>query len=218
MNIFDELLEAVKPIWDQYYIHPFVLGIQNGTLEKDRFKYYLIQDELYLKDYTRCFALGLAKAKSDKTTKLFSDYIQALTAEVDLHSGYYQKLAITKEDLETTKMNLDNLSYTSYMLRISYEYEEVEILAAILACAYSYELIAKKMIENKSDCMDDPFYGDWIKGYASKEYADHNVELISMFNELTKSITDTQKENLKEIFECCSYYELRFWENSYQKA
>ena len=66
--------------------------------------------------------------------------------------------------------------------------------------------------------MDDPFYGDWIKGYASKEYADHNVELISMFNELTKSVTDTQKANLKEIFERCSYYELRFWENSYRKA
>jgi len=37
-----------------------------------------------------------------------------------------------------TPRALDNLSYTSYMLRVAYEEGEAEVLAAILSCAYSY--------------------------------------------------------------------------------
>ena len=37
------------------------------------------------------------------------------------------------------------------MLRVAYEEGEAEILTAILSCAYSYELIAKKMVKNNPD-------------------------------------------------------------------
>lgn len=49
-------------IWDAYNEHPFVLGIQNGTLERDKFRYYIMQDFLYLKDYAKTYAVGVAKA------------------------------------------------------------------------------------------------------------------------------------------------------------
>ena len=49
------------------------------------------------------------------------------------------------------------------MLRVAYEEGEVEILTAILSCAYSYEVIAKNMIKNNPSCIDNAFYGEWIK-------------------------------------------------------
>ena len=50
MKTSERLLNASKTIWDAYNEHPFVLGIQNGTLERDKFRYYIMQDFLYLKD------------------------------------------------------------------------------------------------------------------------------------------------------------------------
>ena len=116
------------------------------------------------------------------------------------------------------KPSLDNLSYTSYMLRVAYEEGEAEILAAILSCAYSYEVIAKKIVENNPNSINDEFYGDWIKGYASNEYASGNIILIETMNQLTKDYTKKQIQHLIDIFVACSRYELAFWQMSWDKS
>ena len=72
MNTAEKLLAAATEIWQAYNEHPFVLGIQNGTLEKEKFRYYIIQDYLYLEDYAKTFAIGVAKAKNLKTANLFA--------------------------------------------------------------------------------------------------------------------------------------------------
>lgn len=171
MKTSERLLNASKTIWDAYNEHPFVLGIQNGTLERDKFRYYIMQDFLYLKDYAKTYAVGVAKAKSVETANLFAKYINVMNGELDVHKGYMGKFAVTQEEIDAMKPSLDNLSYTSYMVRVAYDESEVEVLAAVLSCAYSYEVIAKKIVANRPESVDDPFYGDWIRGYASDGYA-----------------------------------------------
>ena len=34
------------------------MGIGDGSLDQEKFRYYMIQDYLYLIDYTRVFAIG----------------------------------------------------------------------------------------------------------------------------------------------------------------
>ena len=215
MNTVQKLLDASKDIWDAYNEHPFVLGIQNGTLSRDKFRFYIIQDYLYLMDYAKSFAVGIAKAKSAKTANLFAKYIAVMNGELNVHSGYMGRLGITEDEVRRSKPSLDNLSYTSYMLRVAYDDGEAEILAAILSCAYSYEVIAKKMLAAAPDCVNDAFYGDWIRDYASQRYSDDNALLLDTLNELTRDYTPAQLEHLAEIFVVCSRYELAFWEMSW---
>ena len=63
MTITERLLSSVQEIWAGYHTHPFVMGIGDGSLDQEKFRYYMIQDYLYLIDYTRVFAVGVAKAK-----------------------------------------------------------------------------------------------------------------------------------------------------------
>lgn len=212
-NTMARLLKAAEDIWARYYEHPFVLGIQDGTLDREKFRYYMIQDYLYLEDYAKTFALGVAKAGSLETTRLFAGYINALTgSEMDIHRGYMGKLAVTQEELDGTRRSLNNLSYTSYMLRVAYEEGETEILAAALACAYSYEVIAKKIVERNPSAVEHDFYGDWVKGYLSEQYAKENVILFDTLERLTEDYTEKQMAHLTEIFVVCSRYELAFWD------
>lgn len=192
MKTSERLLNASKTIWDAYNEHPFVLGIQNGTLERDKFRYYIMQDFLYLKDYAKTYAVGVAKAKSVETANLFAKYIDAM------------------------KPSLDNLSYTSYMVRVAYDESEVEVLAAVLSCAYSYEVIAKKIVANRPESVDDPFYGDWIRGYASDEYAAGNVMLIETLDRLSAHYAEEQLRHLEDIFIACSRYEMAFWQMAWE--
>lgn len=217
MNITDKLLEATKDIWQSYYEHPFVLGIQNGTLDKEKFRYYILQDYLYLMDYAKVFAVGLAKAKYQETRNLFSSYIRTLgDCEMDIHRGYMGAFGITKEEVAATQMNLDNLSYTSYMLRVAYEEGEAETLAAILSCALSYEFIAKNMIRQNPKSVDHPFYGDWITGYAGDDYHKENLEILEVLEMVTEDYTEKQIQHLVDIFDICSRYELAFWDMAWK--
>ena len=217
MNTTAYLLAASAEIWKAYYRHPFVLGIQNGTLDKERFRFYLIQDDLYLEEYAKTFALGAAKAESLSSALLFSDYLAAINRERAVHGGYFEQLSVSEEELRTTARSLDNLSYTSYMLRIGYEGGEAEILAAILSCAYSYEVIAKRMLAENPKAGSDPFYGAWVREYASEAYAAENEKLIAALNAVTKTASQTELQRLREIFVNCSRYELKFWDMAWQQ-
>lgn len=218
MGTTQQLLDYAAEVWTAYNEHPFVLGIQNGTLEKEKFRFYMIQDYLYLGDYAKIFALGVAKATSLSNAMLFSKYISVMNGELNVHSNYMARLGITQEDIDSAKRSLDSLSYTSYMLRVAYEETEVEIVAAILACAYSYEVIAKKMVENNPAAVDDEFYGSWISGYVSEEYSEENRVLIELLDDMTKSYTPAQTEHLKEVFLACSRYEMAFWDLSWNMS
>lgn len=218
MKVSEYLLCSVEDIWKKYNQHPFVKGIEDGTLAKDKFCYYIVQDFLYLLDYTKVFAVGLAKAKNPKIIKLFSNYIDLLTnTEMIIHKDYMKEFNITMDYLYSQKPHIDNISYTSYMLKVAYEEGEVEALAAILSCAYSYEVIAKNIIKNNPDSVNHPFYGQWIKGYASEKYAQENVYLLDMLDEVSKDFTPKQIENIKDIFVNCSKYELMFWDMAWRK-
>ena len=212
-NTVDYLLDATQDIWIQYNEHPFVKGIENGKLDREKFRYYIIQDYLYLEDYAKTFAVGVAKAKSLKIANLFAKYISVMNGELNVHEGYLARLGVTQDEIDATSRSLDNLSYTSYMLRVAYEEGEAEILTAILACAYSYEVIAKKIVENNPAATEDEFYGDWVKGYISDAYSEENVVLLDSLNELAAHYTEKQIKHLVDIFVACSRYELAFWEN-----
>ena len=218
MKVTERLLSATAEIWKAYNEHPFVLGIQNGTLDKAKFRFYMIQDYLYLADYAKTFAVGVAKAKSLDTANLFAKYISVMNGELNVHSGYLARLGVTQEEIDSAVPSLDNLSYTSYMLRVAYEEGEAEILTAILACAYSYEVIAKKIVENNPASVCNEFYGDWIRGYISDGYAAENVILLEALNRLTEHDTQQQLRHLVDIFVACSRYELAFWEMSWNMS
>ena len=44
MTVTERLLKDTESIWAEYHQHPFVQGIADGTLDKEKFKYYMIQD------------------------------------------------------------------------------------------------------------------------------------------------------------------------------
>ncbi|MFQ9389570.1 MAG: hypothetical protein ACLR1V_12925 [Coprococcus sp.] len=55
MKLTEILYEDVKEIWDGYLKHPFVSGIGDGSLSLERFRFYMLQDYLYL--YGLCQSL-----------------------------------------------------------------------------------------------------------------------------------------------------------------
>ena len=217
MTTTQRLLAATEDIWAEYHTHPFVRGIADGTLDEEKFRYYMVQDYLYLIDYAKVFAIGVAKARDPETMRLFASYVhQILDGEMDIHKGYMQRLGIPLEEAERAPVALDNLSYTSYMLRVAYDEGPAEIAAAILSCALSYEYIAKEIVARDPAAADHPFYGEWVRGYADPGYAASNQVLVDLTERLTRDYSEAQLEHLTEIFIACSRYEGAFWDMAWE--
>ncbi|HHX37794.1 MAG TPA: thiaminase II, partial [Clostridiaceae bacterium] len=121
--VLDHLLAAGKPIWEKYCDHPFVDGIGSGNLDKERFQFYMIQDYLYLLQYTKVFAMGIVKTDSERIMQFFALSVDAfLNGELDTHRAYMKRLGINAEEAENTPTALANSTYTSYMLNVAQIY------------------------------------------------------------------------------------------------
>ncbi len=212
-----QLLSCAREVWESYCLHPFVRGIADGSLDREKFRFYMIQDYLYLIDYAKVFALGVVKARDMDALCLFASYVhQILSGEMEIHRRYMQRLGISLEEAEQAPAAPDNLSYTSYMLRIAYEYGPGEIAAAILSCALSYEYIARRITAEHPRAGEHPFYGEWIRGYANEDYSASNQALADLTDRLTANYTEAQQRRLEEIFLTCSRYESSFWDMAWE--
>ena len=213
----ERLLASAHDLWKSYNEHPFVLGIQNGDLAHEKFRFYTIQDYLYLLDYAKVFAIGLSKADDPAVMHTFAQYIvQIMDCEMNVHEGYMAELSITPEELRTAKPALANLSYTAYMRACAEAGGPAEAITAVLACAVSYEHIAREILRRKPDADKHPFYGAWVESYASDAYAQENVVLCELVNKLTAGYTEPQLEKLCEIFRNCARYEAGFWDMAWK--
>lgn len=210
------LREAAAPIWEECLNHPFVQGIGNGTLEVEKFQHFMLQDYLYLFEYAKVFAVGVVKARDPELMRIFSKNVDAiLNGEMKTHRAYMARLGITEEQAFAVKPALDNTSYTSYMLAVAHAGGPKEIVASILACSWSYEEIGKALAKIPG-AAEHPFYGEWVRGYASESYAETNRALIELMDELAGDVTEKEFEYLSEIFVNCSRYELGFWDMAWE--
>ena len=217
MCLTETLYEAARPIWEECCQHPFVRGIGDGTLELEKFQYFLLQDYLYLFDYAKVFAYGVIKTQDQGLMRIFAENVNAiLGGEMELHRAYMKRLGITEEQALQVRPALPNLSYTHYMLAVAAAGEPVEIVAAILACSWSYAEIGRRLAALPG-AQEHPFYGEWVRGYAGAEYQATNEGLIALMNRLGEGCGPAVRQRLVDIFVACSRYELGFWDMAWNR-
>lgn len=217
MKLSKILYESVDEIWKSYLEHPFVKQLGEGTLSPDLFRFYMLQDYLYLLEYSKVFALGVIKSKQELLMRKFANMVHnTLDGEMNIHKIYMKKLGISEQEIQNAKQSLANRSYTSYMMEVAYNGDALDVLVAILSCAWSYQFIGQhhSRIPNASE---HALYGEWIKGYSSEEYQKETEEIIALTDELGEGISQSRIEELKTVFVNCSRYEYGFWDMAYKR-
>ena len=217
MKFSEVLFKEVEELWNKYLEHPFLKGIGEGTLEREKFKNYLVQDYLYLKDYAKVFAMGLVKSRTMKEMKFYHEAIKGvLDDETAVHISYLKNFGLNPEDIEKYHCELITASYTSYMLGIALKGDSKDIAMIIMPCTWSYYYIGKHLYENYKDSLENNFYRPWIEEYASEEFRVCAEKWINYIDELCSDISEEEMEYLKDIFIKSSLYEMEFWNMAYK--
>jgi len=212
----EEARKKAEPIWEACHEHPFVRGIGDGSLDMEKFKYWVRQDYVYLKDYARVFALGAAKAPDLKTMSTFAKLLDGtLNVEMGLHRKYAAKFGISEEELENETPSPTTQAYTDFLIARSYSGDLAELTAALLPCTWGFWEIGNRLKEMGDTSERNP-YRDWIEMYSSeeiKEFCDWTIELMDREAE---QCSQRKKDFLLDIFVASSRFEYLFWEMAYK--
>src|SRR5690348_2050741 len=76
--------------------HPFLAGLADGSLPRDSFRHYIVQDAHYLRGYARALAVCAARSPDEDTCVMFAEHAAgAIAAERDLHAALLTDLGTT---------------------------------------------------------------------------------------------------------------------------
>ncbi len=206
-----DLRAAAGEIWDAQHRHPFVRGSGDGTLDRERFRFWIRQDYLFLIEYSRLLALAAARAPDLDTMRRFADLVhETLHEEMDLHRSYSADLGISVADLEREKMAPTTRGYTDFLLRTATVGDFAELVAAVLPCMWGFNEIGRRLAEH--GLPTDERYARWVEMYASDEF----TSLVDWLRELTDRISTNLPgaswDRMRDVFLTSSRYELSFWE------
>ncbi|MFT5254652.1 MAG: thiaminase/transcriptional activator TenA [Flavobacteriales bacterium] len=210
-NWFHAVTIKTEPILEKIKEHPFIIKLMDGTLSKEVFQFYVNQDSLYLSEYKKTLAQLSVKCSEAKDTRFFLD---AASGVIDVENELHQ-IFLDKEDFNTEPSPSCEL-YTSYMSRIVNNHSLEEGLAAILPCFTIYKEIGDYIVANQTNKDNNP-YQNWIKTYASEDFANAVNRAIEITNRYAEKAPKEVLKKMDVAFIKTSKLEWLFWDSAYNK-
>jgi thiaminase/transcriptional activator TenA len=210
MTFTRELWNAIAPIYDAILRHPFVSGLTDGSLSRERFRFYAIQDALYLRDFARALSIAAARAPRDEWIIMFNEHAaNALRVERALHESFFAEWGLTPDDVLATPPAPTNVAYTSYLLAVAYGAPFHEAVAALLPCYWIYWEVGKAL-ETKGS--PDTLYARWIGTYASGEFGSVVQAVLAATDAAASGLGAPARAAMRRHFITTSRYEWMFWD------
>lgn len=205
-----ELWRAIAPIYDQILGHPFLAGLIDGTLPRERFQHYAVQDALYLRDFSRTLGLAGVRSPDAAVLTMFAGHVvDTMTAEGALHDTFFTEFGLSRLQVEQTPPAPSTLAYTSYMLRIAALGDYAQVLGVVLPCYWIYQEVGQVLLAQGSP---DPLYRRWIETYGGEEYAAVVEAVLTEVDRVGEGLTPAQRAAVRDIFITASRYEWMFWD------
>ena len=149
---------------------PSSLEAEDGSLDMEKFKFYVRQDYVYLIDFSCVLALASARAPDQETMGWFARLLhETLNTEMDLHRSYCAQFGIAAWELEETRAAPTTFAYTRFLLSMAYYGSYPELVASFLPCQWGYWEVGDDLAR-KGEPTGEPLYCQWIRMYASSEY------------------------------------------------
>lgn len=193
---------------------PFNKELAAGTLARERFQRYIVQDALYLGEFSRALALAAAKAPDAATTaSLANSAVGAIAVERALHERYLAEFGVDPAVLAYAEPSPDCLAYTSFLLATVHHAPWGVAIAALLPCFWIYWdegcTIAR-------EARPDNPYRAWIDTYADPRFGEAVAGIVAMADRAAEAETAAVRAAMLAAFRRAVQYEWLFWDGAYR--
>ena len=181
--------------------HPFVTGISDGTLPRERFASYVAQDAFFLEAFARGYARAVAHSRDRASLEAFADLLVGVREELRLHDSYAARWGI---DLTAVEPVAATLAYTDFLLATAALGDVGLTCAAMTPCMRLYAYLGQALSGQAQDT-----YGEWMTTYAAPEF---DALASTLERLLDRHATDTPA--VRRAYRRAMQLELAFFEGA----
>jgi len=214
-TLFERLRADNGNTWQGYIRHPFVLALGDGTLPREKFQKFLIQDYLFLIQYARAYLLLAYKLDDSADMRAaMATATVLLDAEMPLHVSYCAGWGISEPEMAAAPHSLELLAYTRYVLELGLSGDALDLMVALAPCIAGYAEIGTMLAETLAP--DNP-YKAWIETYTGAEYTNSVADALAIMERLAAAKgAEARYPRLKQIFGLATQCEAAFWETGWR--
>ena len=215
MRFSEEAWQCTAPLCAAVHALPFNTELADGTLDPARFRFYILQDALYLGEYSRVLALAAARAPDPATVQAFGHAaVEAIAVEQALHGRYLAEFGVTPEAAAAAEPSPDCLAYTSFLLATAHQQPWEVLVAAILPCFWIYWDVAGAIVKRSNP--GNP-YRAWIDTYADPRFGEAVEMAIGIADRAAAGATPATRAAMLAAFQRSAQYEYLFWDGAYRQ-
>jgi thiaminase (transcriptional activator TenA) len=215
MSLSERLWSGIEETYAAILSHPFIAGLTDGSLDREAFRFYVVQDAHYLREYARALSVAAARAPGEADIAMFNEHAKgAIEVERSLHDSFFAEFGMDEKQVAKAEMAPTNLAYTSYLLAAAYGGSFPELLGAVLPCYWIYWEVGKELLERGSP---DPLYARWIETYGGEEFGEVVRSVLGLSDRIGEQLAPVEEQRVAERFRTTARYEWMFWEMGYRR-
>ena len=189
----------------------FVRALGSGSLDRESFEFYLAQDALYLRDYSRALARASELAPTVHEQAFWAKSAHgALAAELELHKGRLPAATAAGQQVlpgSVTRGYLRHLlgSRTSSPAGDS---EYGRLVGAVLPCFWIYADVGARLLKHHRP--DHP-YADWLATYGDPGFTRDTREAVHILEAVLERSGDETRAVIHRAFSESTRWEHAFF-------
>lgn len=189
----------------------FIKSLTDGSLSRQSFNYYLAQDVLYLRSYSRALALISSRSEDiDAAAFWAASAHTAIVVEAQLHRD---ELGLKDTDV-AKEASPECLGYSSFLIATASNAPYPVAAASALPCFWLYADVSLKIF-NAANEVPESFakhpYRAWVENYSNTVFQDEAAIACELINRAAEAATAEQREQMREAFLQSCRYEYLFW-------
>ncbi|MFI6504931.1 TenA family protein [Nonomuraea typhae] len=208
-DVWAQTTDLVRAIHE----HPFNAALGDGTLDRERFAFYIVQDARYLEAFAKALAAAAIKAADPDEMAFWSQSAHgAIAAERTLHEGYIEEYGLTAADLTGVTTSPTALAYSSWLQAIALSAPYPVLAAAVLPCFWVYQDVGAALVSRSSGTHP---YRAWIATYADPAFAESVTRARLITDSLAAAADAPTREAMRAAFVKATEYEWMFWDSAW---
>ena len=195
MTLSDDLWKTNHDLAQACLNHPFVQGLADGSLSRDRFAYYVGQDVFFLKAFARAYSIAGAKAPDWEGFCALHEMADGVMEELKLHDKYAAGWGVNVINVEP---GAATRRYTDFLLSTTWTYDTGITVVAMSPCMRLYAYLGQQLAkQNPSEHQ----YFDWIRTYSSRDFEDLAKQLEELADRYASN-TQLVRSTYRYAMEC----------------
>ncbi len=212
MRFIDEVIDRSMKLWEDSANERFLNELADGSMKKEKFFDYMIQDSIYLRDYLKTFAYAITKSETLADMQLFYSMLGYVNdGENVTRLNYLKDAGITDSEVDKTEKRPQCKAYTEFLINESKRGEIEDIIMAMLPCMLGYSYVFEALKKRAPQVMQS-YYAPLVEDYTTEEYRQCCEFWKDITEQRCKDLPEKRKKELSDIFYKASEHELFFWQ------